>query len=131
MRTRIRTYVESITAISPSIMTHLEERKAKLEHYWAEYNSAITSRIRSVRRLRSKQEAFYALSAKIHELISPSAILRTSIFSVLFKCSLRLWSAHVQLPKLNLSTFSGNDEYDSRFSIHSTQLSIPTLLSNT
>ena len=37
--TRIRTYVESI-AITPSIVTHLDEQRAKLEleHYWAEYN---------------------------------------------------------------------------------------------
>jgi len=36
--TRIRTYVELIAAIIPSIVTHLDERKAKLEYYWAEYN---------------------------------------------------------------------------------------------
>ena len=36
--TRIRTYVESIAAIAPSIITHLDERRAKLENYWAEYN---------------------------------------------------------------------------------------------
>jgi len=35
--TRIRTYVELIAAIIPSIVT-LDERKAKLEYYWAEYN---------------------------------------------------------------------------------------------
>jgi len=45
--TRIRTYVESIAAISPSIVAHLEERKAKLEHYWAEYND-VQSRLESL-----------------------------------------------------------------------------------
>ena len=28
----------NIVAINPSIVAHLEERKAKLEHYWGEYN---------------------------------------------------------------------------------------------
>ena len=36
--THIKTYVESIAAITLSIVTHLDERRAKLEHYWAEYN---------------------------------------------------------------------------------------------
>jgi len=113
--TRIRIYVESIAAINPSIVTHLKERKAKLEHYWAEYNE-VQSRLESLDESEDCdqdgfEKAFYALSAKIRELISPSPTLRTSIFSS-FSSSVRNSdrSAQVRLPKLNLPTFSG--KYD-------------------
>jgi len=56
------------------------------------------------------EEMFYALSAKIHELISLPP-LQTSIFSP-FSSSARDSDRgmYVRLPKLNLSTFSG--KYD-------------------
>ena len=83
--THIRTYVDSIAAISPSIVAQLEERKAKLELYWAEYND-VQSRLESLDESEDCdrdgfEEAFYALSAKIRELISPSPTLRASIYS--------------------------------------------------
>jgi len=82
--TRIRTYVELNAAISPSIVAQLEERKAKLEQYWAEYND-VQSRLESLDESEGCdrdgfEEAFYALSDRIRELISPSPILRASIF---------------------------------------------------
>jgi len=57
------------------------------------------------------EEAYYALSVKIRDLISPSPTLRTSIFS-LSSSSVRDSdsSMHIRLPKLNLSTFSEYDE---------------------
>jgi len=60
------------------------------------------------------EEAFYALFAKIRELIFPSPTLQTSIFSP-SSSSVRDSNrdTHVRLPKLNLSTFSG--KYDERF----------------
>ena len=83
--TRIRTYVELIVAISPSIVAQLEERKAKLEQYWAEYND-VQSRLESLDESEGCdrdgfEEAYYALFIKIRDLISPSPTLRTSIFS--------------------------------------------------
>ena len=90
--TLIRTYIESIAAITPSIVTHFNERRAKLEHYWAEYND-VQFRLESLDESEgydrdSFEEAYYALSIKIRDLISPSPTLRTSIFfSVLFECS--------------------------------------------
>ena len=114
--THIRIYVESIAAISPSIMAHLEERKAKLEHYWAEYNE-VQSHLESLDESEDCnrdgfEEAFYALSAKIRELIFPSSTLRMSIFS-LSSSSVRDSdrSTHIRLPKLNLPTFSGKYEW--------------------
>jgi len=115
--TRIRTYVESIATISPSIVAQLEERKAIIEHYWAEYND-VQSRLESldesedcVRRLqRSILLHSSALSGRIRELISPSPTLRMSIFSP-SSSSVRDSDSrtHIRLPKLNLPTFS--DKY--------------------
>ncbi|KAG5335786.1 SETMR methyltransferase, partial [Acromyrmex heyeri] len=81
--------------------------------YWAEYNE-VQSRLELLDESEGCdrdgfEEAFYVLSAKIHELISPSPTLRTSIFSPLqvFR------DTHIRLPKLNLPTFS--DKYDEWF----------------
>jgi len=97
-------------------VAHLEERKAKLEHYWAEYNE-VQSRLESLDESEDcyrdgSEEAFYALSAKIRELIFPSSTLRMSIFS-LSSSSVRDSdrSTHIRLPKLNLPTFSGKYEW--------------------
>jgi len=116
--TRIRTYVESIAAIAPSIITHLDERRAKLEHYWAEYND-VQFRLESLDESEGCdwdgfEKAYYALFIKIRDLISPSPTLRTSIFSP-FSSSARDSdsSMHIRLPKLNLPTFFG--KYDEWF----------------
>jgi len=99
-------------------VAHLEERKAKLEHYWAEYND-VQSRLESLDESEGCdrdgfEEAFYALPAKIRELISSSPTLRTSIFSPSSSSVRDLdRSTHIRLPKLNLPTFSG--KYDEWF----------------
>ena len=130
--TRIRTYVESIAAISPSIVAQLEERKAKLEHYWAEYND-VQSHLESLDESEGCdrdgfEEAFYVLSDRIRELISPSPTLRTSIFSP-SSSSVRDSdsSTHIRMPKLNYRHFPANMMNGSRLSIHSIRLSIPHL----
>jgi len=121
--TRIRTYVESIVAISPSIVAQLEERKAKLEQYWAEYND-VQSRLESLDESEGCdrdgfEEAFCALSGRIRELISPSPTLRASIFSPFSSSVCESDSnMHIRLPKLNLPTFSG--KYDKWFSFFDT-----------
>jgi len=53
-------------------MAHLEERKAKLEHYWAEYNE-VQSHLESLDESEDCdrdgfEEAFYALSASSFSL---------------------------------------------------------------
>ena len=63
------------------------------------------------------EEAYYALSVKIRDLISPSPTLRTSIFSPPSSSARDSDnSMHIRLPKLNLPTFFS--KYDSRFSIY-------------
>jgi len=116
-------------------VAHLEEWKAKLEHYWAEYNE-VQSRLESLDESEGCdwdgfEEAINALSAKIRELIFPSPTLRTSIFS---PSSVRDSdrSTHIRLPKLNLPTLSG--KYDKWFPFFDTFNSIihsNILLSNT
>ncbi|XP_018313929.1 uncharacterized protein [Mycetomoellerius zeteki] len=124
--TRIRTYVDSISAVSPSIIAQLEERKSKLEYYWSEY-SLIQSRIESLAEAEgadrtSFEEAFYALSAKIRELTSPVLTARSSIFSPSSSSNNDSEVARVRLPKLNLPTFSG--KYDEWFPFFDTFNSI-------
>jgi len=135
--TRIRTYVKSIAAISPSIATQLEERKAKLEQYWVKYND-VQSRLESLDESEGCdrdgfEEAFYALSGRIRELISPSPTLRASILSP-SSLSVRESdsSTHIRLPKLNLSTFSSKyDEWFPFFDIFNSIIHSNTSLSNT
>ena len=69
-------------------MAQLEEQKAKLEQYWAEYND-VQSRLESLDESEGCdrdgfEEAFYALFDRIRELISPSPCERPSF---LLKCS--------------------------------------------
>ena len=116
-------------------MAQLEERKAKLEHYWAEYNDVQSRIIRWVRKLRSRcfEEAFYALSGRICELISPSSTLQTSIFSP-SSSSVRDSdsSTHIRLSKLNLPTFSGKyDEWFPFFDTFNSVIHSNLSLSNT
>jgi len=115
--TLIRIYVDLIAAINSSTVAQLEERKAKLELYWAEYND-MQSRPELLDESEGCdrdgfEEAFYALSGRIRELISPSPTLRASIFSPSSSSVRELDSSmHIRLPKLNLPTFSGKyDEF--------------------
>jgi len=92
------------------IVAQIGERKAKLELYWAEYND-MQSRLESLDEFEGCdrddfEEAFYALSDRIRELISPSSTLRASIFSP-SSSNIRESDSntHIRLLKLNLSTF--------------------------
>ena len=117
-------------------MAHFEERKAKLEHYWAEYNE-MQSRLELLDESEGCdrdgfEEAFYALSAKIRELISSLPTLRTSIF---FPSSSSVRDSdrgmHIRLPKLNLPTFSGKyDEWFPFFDTFNSVIHSNTSLSN-
>ena len=75
-----------------SIVAELEEWKAKLEHYWAEYND-VQSRLESLEEAEGCdrddfEEAFYALSSKIRKLISPSPTLRPlQVFATQIVCT--------------------------------------------
>jgi len=106
----IRIYVKSIAVIN-SIVVQLEEEGET----WTllEYNE-VQLRLESLDEAegcdRDFEEMFYALSAKIHELISLPP-LQTSIFSPSSSSARDSdRGMYVRLPKLNLPTFS--DKYD-------------------
>ncbi|KYQ59009.1 hypothetical protein ALC60_01980 [Trachymyrmex zeteki] len=113
--TRIRTYVDTITAITSSVIIQLEERKIKLEYYWSQYYD-VQSRLESFDEAEGAdrggfEEAFYALSSRIRELVAPSPTSRASASSISSsnaRDSDR--GTHIRLPKLNLPTFTG--KYD-------------------
>jgi len=132
--THIRTYIESIAAISSSIVAQLEEWKAKLELYWAEYND-VQSRLESLDESEGcDRDGFEeALSGRICEPISLSPTLRASIF---FPSSSNVResdsSTDIRLSKLNLLTFSGKyDEWFPFFDIFNLVIHSNTSLSNT
>jgi len=79
------------------------------------------------------EEAYYALSVKIRDLISLSPTLRTSIFSSSSSSARDSNSSmHIRVPKQNLSTFSGkHDEWFPFFDIFNSVIHSNTSLSNT
>lgn len=117
--TRIKTYVDTIASVTPSVTAQLEERKIKLEQFWKEYNDTQTQ-------LESKdeaeandragfEEAFFDLSSKIRALTqvpSTSRGVHTPPPMVSSASDSRP-AANVRLPKLDLPKFSG--KYDEWF----------------
>ncbi|XP_018376530.1 PREDICTED: uncharacterized protein LOC108769819 [Trachymyrmex cornetzi] len=117
--TRIKTYAEAVTSVTPSVTAQLEERKLKLDHYWLEYCNA-QSQLEMLVEDESNdratfEDAYFGLAAKIRELLivsSPSnrSIVTPSPSNVL---ETRESTLHVRLPKISLPTFSG--KYDEWF----------------
>jgi len=117
--TRINTYVDSITAPSPSVTAQLEERKARLDGYWSEYNQ-VQTRLEMLEDAEADdrptfEEAFYSLSAKIRGLLSSYSPTRgvASPRSITRSHESPESSTNVRLPKLDLPSFSG--KYDEWF----------------
>lgn len=83
--THIKTYVDAITAVNPTITAQLEERKIKLEQYWVDYNS-VQSQIETQENVESDdqaafEDAFYGLSGRIREILSPPGRSRSAAVS--------------------------------------------------
>ncbi|KYN24380.1 PREDICTED: uncharacterized protein LOC108758197 [Trachymyrmex cornetzi] len=116
-------------------MAQLEVRKAKLEHYWSEYNG-VQARLEANDEAEADdravfEEAFYALSAKFREYLSPppTPMASTSSLPSTFRDSDH--GARVRLPKLNLPTFSGKyDEWFPFFDTFNSVIHSNTSLSN-
>lgn len=124
--TRIKTYVESVTAINTAVTAQLEERKLKLEQYWLEYN-AVQSQIEILEEAESDdraafEDAFYAVSSKMRELINPPGNTRGVARSPTTVSEASDATTRVRLPKLNLPTFSGR--YDEWFPFFDTFASV-------
>ncbi|XP_067209407.1 uncharacterized protein [Linepithema humile] len=111
--TRIRTYVDSVTSINPSIAAQLEERKSKLDSYWSEYDD-IQTKIESRDAAEANhrvtfEEPFYSLSAKIRKKLNPAIPTRASASPSPSPSSVASFEhySHIRLPKLDLPKFSG------------------------
>lgn len=118
--TRIRTYVESVVAVTPTVAAQLEERRLRLNEYWSSYNE-IQINIEAHDEAEANdragfEDAFYALSAKIREALNPVFPSRSTAVqspSTSRASDQTDGQFHVRLPKLNLPTFSG--KYDEWF----------------
>lgn len=117
--TRIKTYVDAITNVTPSVIAQLEERKAKLNNYWIAYGE-VQSLLEALDPNEVKdrvgyEDSFYALSAKIREILQPAMPSRalTSSPSVSHISNESEGRTNIRLPKLNLPSFSG--KYDEWF----------------
>lgn len=115
--TRTKTYVDAVTSLTPSVIAQLEERKVKLDLNWSEYNT-VQSRIEALDENEGSdrsgfKEAYYALSAKMRKLTISVPSARNMAPSPSNVSDTYSSVAHVRLPKLNLSSFSG--KYDEWF----------------
>lgn len=115
-------------------MANIRARKARLDQYWSEYN-VLQPRLETLDDNESSdrapfEEAFYALSAKMIEILDPAQAPRNPIFPPSTSSTQDSdASSNVRLPKLNLPTFSGKYEewfpfFDSFNSIIHTNASI-------
>ena len=116
--TRIKTYVNSLEAqdpVTPFIAAQLEERRAKLNANMTDYES-VQIEIESLDEREeihrvNFEEAYYALAAKMRELLTPPApVPRAATRSPSSDLDLPRALAHTRVPKLDLPTFS--DKYD-------------------
>ncbi|XP_011883660.1 PREDICTED: uncharacterized protein LOC105570820 [Vollenhovia emeryi] len=140
--TRIKTYVDAVSNVTPSVIAQLEERKAKLDDYWVAYHE-VQSQLEALDPNETKdrvgfEDSFYALSARIREILRPASTPRapTSPPSATTNPPPASQTSNgsesrssIRLPKLNLPSFSGKyDEwfpfYDSFNSIIHSNLSI-------
>lgn len=123
--TRIKSYVDSVASISPVPVAQLEERKIKLEAYWAEYN-ALQTQLEMLCDTESNdrimfEDSFYALSSRIRDMINPRNMIAATVSSSAVSNSSEA-VAHVRLPKLDLPTFSG--KYEEWFPFRDTFLTV-------
>lgn len=115
--TRIKHYVEAISAVDPAIVAQLEERKQKLDQYWSEYN-ILQTQLESLDEIEGGdraafEDAFYAVSGGIRELLNPPGHSGRIITSPTTVSVTSDTTTRIRLPKLNLPTFSGR--YDEWF----------------
>lgn len=110
--TRIRTFTESITSVTPTIAAQLEERREKLGGYWSEYDSIQTKleahNEAEAENRASFEESYYALSARMREMLySASALSASAPPSPSSFASVAAQPFnHIRLPKLELPKFT-------------------------
>lgn len=126
--TRMDTFVTGVNIVTPDIAAQLEERRARLDMYYKEYDD-VQTQVESIDELemddrRIFEEAFYSICAKIRQLLRPIDIPVSSARSSPVPSSAEDAGSlsHVRLPKLNLPSFSGS--YDEWFPFYDTFMSV-------
>ncbi|XP_011859050.1 PREDICTED: uncharacterized protein LOC105556567 [Vollenhovia emeryi] len=127
--TRIKTYVDSVQEVTRTVRAQLEERKFRLEQYWAEY-AKLQMHIELLNETEATdrttfEDAFYELASKIRYLLGPPSVSRDSdIPSQTTSNSLDTSrpSLNMRLPKLDLPKFTGR--YDEWFPFRDTFQSV-------
>ncbi|XP_011156998.1 uncharacterized protein LOC105194004 [Solenopsis invicta] len=131
--TQIKTYIDAVRSVNPSILAQLEERKIKLDQCWADYDNVQTklelSDDAEARDRATCEEPYYSLAARMREIIrsiTPLASIISVASSASPSSSVSRESSHslthVRLPKLNLPVFSS--KYDEWFPFHDTFISV-------
>jgi len=114
--TRIKTYVDSITHVTPESIANLEERKEKLATYWAEYNSLqfeLEALCEDEGEDRSSFEMFFELDAALRcKILNFNQTPSTSpeISPVASPAEITAFAFNIRLPKLDLPKFTGKYE---------------------
>ncbi|GAB1860689.1 hypothetical protein CAJAP_01768 [Camponotus japonicus] len=115
--TRIKTYVDSVTQVTPESIANLEERKERLATYWTEYNSLqceLEALCEDEEEDRpSFEEMFYELTAALRCRISdfsqtPSTSAAMS--PIASPAEMAASACSIRLPKLDLPKFAGKYE---------------------
>ncbi|GAB1861463.1 hypothetical protein CAJAP_02542 [Camponotus japonicus] len=111
---RIKTYVDSITHVTPESIANLEERKEKLATYWAEYNS-LQFELEALCKGedRSSFEMFFELDAALRcKILNFNQAPSTSpeISPVASPAEITAFACNIRLPKLDLPKFTGKYE---------------------
>ncbi|KAG7197713.1 hypothetical protein KM043_014473 [Ampulex compressa] len=111
--TRIQSYVDAVTDIDADVIAHVEERRHKLDEYWAQYNEVQTrlEAIDGTAEVNDRiqfEEAFYTVCARMKRILhQPSVAQEGSRRSPSMDNRSYYAGAHIRLPKLNLPTFAG------------------------
>ncbi|XP_011884078.1 PREDICTED: uncharacterized protein LOC105571220 [Vollenhovia emeryi] len=121
LRDPLKTFVDKIESVTPSVRAQLAERRSKLDQCWLDYN-AVQCRLGMIDDTENGdrggfEEAFYSLSAKIRELVdppvTPSRVDTTPPPTTSSVSEIPEAATYVRLPKLSLPTFGG--KYDDWF----------------
>lgn len=124
--TRIRTYVDPITDVTPEIISNLEERKEKLSLQWTDYNKIQFELDSLCEEESDDREAFetmfFELTATLRRMINSTSSTHTATperYSV--TTANHNSSNQIRLPKLNLPKFSRKYEdwfpFDDTFNV--------------
>ncbi|XP_039310735.1 uncharacterized protein LOC120358921 [Solenopsis invicta] len=134
--TRIRIFVDAVESITPFTLAQLEERKNKIDGFWAEYDVVQTKLelldIAEADHRISFEDSYYTISAKLRELMNPPIVPRSQFAPSTSNASNTVEHFnHIKLPKLDLPKFTGKyDEWFPFFDTFNSLIHVNAALSN-